>query len=98
MNELPPIYRLFPVDQFNRVDRPGVMISASTDENAALVAKSILHAFHSGGELWADNRLIRLFLSSAEIAEDDILERVWSKSQRGWRSIDLPSDGLRLAG
>ena len=63
MRELPPIYRFFPADQFNHVDRPGIMISASNDENAASVAKNLLHLIGGSGELWADNQMIRLFHS-----------------------------------
>ena len=82
MREVPPIYRLFPSDQFNMVQRPGIMISASTDKDAALVAKNILHAVHSGGELWADNQIIRQYCSPDQ---DEAMEHVWSPTTRAWQ-------------
>lgn len=86
MRDLSPIYRLFPADQLNRVNRPGIMIAASTDVGAASIAKNILHSVGSGGELWADNQIIRQFRSPIQ---DEVMEHVWSASTRAWRSVDM---------
>jgi hypothetical protein len=86
MRELPPIYRFFPADQFSNVDRPGIMISASNDENAASVAKNLLHLIGGSGELWADNQMIRLFHSPEP---DEVMEQVWSDSKHVWRAVEL---------
>ncbi|OJY03994.1 MAG: hypothetical protein BGP04_00755 [Rhizobiales bacterium 62-17] len=86
MRELPPIYRFFPADQFNHVDRPGIMISASNDENAASVAKNLLHLIGGSGELWADNQMIRLFHSPEP---NEVMEQVWSDAKHAWRSVEL---------